>query len=107
MGKAMSSDITGGKGKMTAPETKHTPSDINEIEEYQTMSETDAYELGRNAFINNASRTSCPFPAPFMPPRSREDVGLDPACNGAFWLDGFEQARDGVKALTSTKKRRK
>lgn len=59
---------------------------------------TDAYKAGRAAFRNGTPREACPFPGPFNPPRSVADIGVDPACDGAFWLDGYEQERDGTAA---------
>lgn len=59
---------------------------------------TKAYEDGRAAFRNGTPRGACPFPGPFDPPRTQADIGVDPACNGAFWLDGWEQERDGIAA---------
>ena len=61
------------------------------------MDEMLAFEAGRTAFRVGSVRRSCPFPAPYNPPRNDADIGLESACLGAFWLDGFEQEREGVE----------
>ena len=57
------------------------------------MTETEAYEMGRKAFEDGADRLSCPFPAPYMPPRNDADRGASAGSLGAFWLDGYEEAK--------------
>lgn len=61
------------------------------------MDEQKAYTAGRRAYRRGDARESCPFPAPFNPPRTPEDAEPDVAAGmtiGAFWLDGWEQERD-------------
>ena len=58
--------------------------------------EAEAYAAGRKAFADGLKREDCPYPAPIRPARSPEDEAVGPGCLGAFWLDGYEQARDGI-----------
>lgn len=68
------------------------------------MDECAVYEMGRAAFSEGRDRLSCPFPAPYAPPRSKNDEGLAADCDGAYWLDGFEfeQARHAARAKPQT-----
>lgn len=55
-------------------------------------SEAEAYSDGRAAFRAGKGRGDCPWPIP----QNRDGSDENGSQMGAFWLDGFEQERDGV-----------